>query len=178
MKFLLPWFLGISVCAVACAATTRTKPNIVFVMSDDVGYGDLGCYGATRVKTPKLDQLAREGVRFTDQHSPAAMCTPARYTFFTGQYAFRLPGMGVAAGNAPLLISPGTPTVASVLKQAGYNTALVGKVAPWARSQRVGFQRGLKTRPPRAWLRLRVFHSCHRRSRPLRLCGKSSGRGS
>ena len=102
-------------------------PNIVFILADDIGYGDLGCYGANKVKTPHLDRLAREGLRFTDAHAPASVCTPTRFAFLTGKYAWRQPGTGIAPGNATLLIAEGTPTVASVLKNAGYNTALVGK---------------------------------------------------
>ncbi len=108
-------------------AATPVKPNIVFILADDIGYGDLGCYGANQVKTPHLDQLAREGMRFTDAHATASVCTPTRYAFLTGKYAWRQPGTGIAPGNATLLIAPGTPTVASVLKQAGYRTGIVGK---------------------------------------------------
>ncbi len=116
-----------SALAASLHAAAPARPNIVFIMSDDVGYGDLGCYGANQVKTPHLDALARAGIRFTDAHSPAAVCTPTRFAFLTGKYAFRQPGTGIAAGNATLLIKPGTPTVPSVLKQAGYATGLVGK---------------------------------------------------
>ena len=108
-------------------AAAPARPNIVFIMADDIGYGDVGSYGANKVKTPHLDRLAREGLRFTDAHAPASVCTPTRFAFMTGKYAWRQPGTGIAAGNATLLIPPGTPTVASVLKQAGYRTGLVGK---------------------------------------------------
>ncbi len=114
-------------CLGALRAAPAARPNIVFIMSDDVGYGDLVCYGATKVKTPNLDRLAREGVRFTDAHAPASVCTPTRFAFLTGKYAWRVPGTGIAPGNGTLLIAPGTPTVASVLQQAGYRTGLVGK---------------------------------------------------
>jgi arylsulfatase A-like enzyme len=119
------------VCAL-CAATPHLraaapKPNIVYILTDDVGYGDVGCYGATHVKTPNIDRLAREGLRFTDAHSTASVCTPTRYAFMAGRYAWRQPGTGIAAGNAAALIKPGTVTVPSLLKQAGYATGLVGK---------------------------------------------------
>ncbi len=104
-----------------------SKPNIIYILSDDVGYGDVGCYGATHVKTPHIDRIAREGMRFTDAHATASVCTPTRYAFLTGRYAWRQPGTGIAAGNAPSLIQPGTVTVPSLLKQAGYATGLVGK---------------------------------------------------
>lgn len=103
-------------------------PNIIFILADDIGYGDLGCYGANKVKTPNLDRIAREGVRFTDAHSTAAVCTPTRYSFLTGQYAWRNPdGDHILSGVAPLSVPLGTATVASQLKQAGYATGQVGK---------------------------------------------------
>ena len=105
-----------------------SPPNIVFILGDDIGYGDFGCYGATKIKTPHIDRLAQQGVRFTDAHSPSAMCTPTRYAFMTGRYAWRQPaGASVLSGIAPLCIAPGSATVASILKQAGYATGVVGK---------------------------------------------------
>ena len=84
---------------VACQASDR--PNIVLIYADDLGYGDVGCYGATKVKTPNIDRLAREGLRLTDGHSASATCTPSRYALLTGEYAWRKPGTGVLPGNAP-----------------------------------------------------------------------------
>lgn len=109
------------------AAVPASLPNIIFILSDDVGYGDLGCYGAQKVKTPHLDRLAREGLRFTDAHSTASVCTPTRFAFMTGRYGWRQRGTGIAAGNATLLFPPGTPTTPSLLQQAGYRTGIVGK---------------------------------------------------
>jgi arylsulfatase A-like enzyme len=109
------------------AATPESRPNIIFILSDDVGYGDVGCYGAQHVKTPNIDRLAREGLRFTDAHATASVCTPTRFAFITGKYAWRVPGTGIAPGNATLLFPANTPTVASVLKHAGYRTGMVGK---------------------------------------------------
>ena len=112
----------------AGAAESAAKPNIVLIIADDVGYGDLGCYGAPEVKTPNLDRLAREGVRCTDAHAPAAVCTPTRYALLTGRYAWRSErGDHILDGDAPLAIEPGRPTIPSVLKGAGYATGLVGK---------------------------------------------------
>lgn len=105
---------------------SEEKPNILIFYVDDLGYGDLGCYGATEVKTPNVDQLAENGILFTDAHSSAATCTPSRYSLLTGNYAFRM-NAGVLPGDAPLLIPPGTPTLASKLKDAGYITGVVGK---------------------------------------------------
>jgi arylsulfatase A-like enzyme len=106
--------------------TENQKPNIVLFYVDDLGYGDLGCYGATGVTTPNVDQLAAAGVQFTDAHSSAATCTPSRYSLLTGNYAFRMKA-GILPGDAPLLIRPGTATLASKLKEVGYATAVVGK---------------------------------------------------
>jgi len=103
------------------------RPNIVIIISDDVGYGDVGCYGATRVKTPNIDRLAAQGLRFTDAHSTSATCTQSRYSLLTGEYAFRKKGTGILPGNAPLIIEPGRTTLPSLLKQAGYATGCVGK---------------------------------------------------
>ena len=112
--------------AALLAATPTT--NIVFILADDIGYGDFSCYGATTVKTPHVDQLARDGIRFTDAHATGAVCTPTRYAFITGQYAWRNPaGAAILSGEAPLAIDPTKPTTASLLKQAGYTTGLVGK---------------------------------------------------
>ncbi len=102
------------------------KPNIVILYGDDVGYGDLGCYGAKGVETPNLDYMAKNGVLFTDAHSAAATCTPSRYSLLTGNYAFRMQA-GILPGDAPLFIPPGTPTLASALQGAGYKTAVIGK---------------------------------------------------
>lgn len=78
------------------SAAAPAKPNIIYILSDDVGYGDVGCYGATHVKTPNIDRLAKEGLRFTDAHATASVCTPTRYAFLTGRYAWRQEGTGIA----------------------------------------------------------------------------------
>lgn len=119
--------------AALAAATVRSaegesRPNIVFILSDDVGYGDLGCYSAALVKTPRIDSLARDGRRFTDAHSPASMCTPTRRALLTGTYSWRQQaGSAILSGTDPLCISPGTATLPALLKQAGYATGAVGK---------------------------------------------------
>ncbi|QDU51501.1 sulfatase family protein [Gimesia panareensis] len=102
-------------------------PNVIVIMADDLGYGDLSCYGATALKTPHIDQLASEGLRFTSGYCSASTCTPTRYSFLTGTYAFRGKRTGIAPPNAPAIIKPGTETVASLLKRAGYTTAVIGK---------------------------------------------------
>jgi arylsulfatase A-like enzyme len=120
-------FLAVSCATPHTAAGEPAKPNIIYILSDDLGYGDLGCYGATKVKTPNLDRLASQGCRFTDAHATASVCTPTRYALLTGCYAWRQVGTGIAAGDQPLLIKPGTTTVPSMLRAAGYKTGLVGK---------------------------------------------------
>jgi arylsulfatase A-like enzyme len=92
--------IAVSDQASAAHAATPAKPNIVFILADDLGYGDLGCYGATAVHTPNVDRLAREGLRFTSGYSTSATCTPSRYSLLTGEYAFRQRGTGVLPGDA------------------------------------------------------------------------------
>ena len=104
-----------------------TPPNVIVIMADDLGYGDVSCYGATALKTPHIDRLASEGVRFTRGYCSASTCTPTRYSFLTGAYAFRKKGTGIAPPNSPAIIQPGTTTVASLLRDAGYRTAVIGK---------------------------------------------------
>lgn len=113
---------------VALAAATEPRPpNIVLIYGDDIGYGDFSCYGATAVQTPNVDRLAREGLKLTSAYCTAGTCTPSRYSLLTGEYAFRKPGTGVLAGDAAMIIEPGRPTLASILRDAGYTTAVVGK---------------------------------------------------
>jgi arylsulfatase A-like enzyme len=111
----------------AAAATPGARPNIVVFYADDLGYGDLSAYGATRVRTPRIDSLAASGLRFTNAHSPSATCTPSRYALLTGEYAWRRKGTAVLPGDASLVVAPGRTTLASVLKRAGYATGAVGK---------------------------------------------------
>ncbi len=119
--------LMLSVYLLTCTGFAADMPNIIFILADDIGYGDFGCYGATKVKTPNIDKLARSGLRFTDGHSAANVCTPSRYAFMTGQYAFRQPNTGIARGIEGLLIPEGHTTIAQVMKRAGYSTGVVGK---------------------------------------------------
>ena len=107
--------------------TSEKRPNVLVIMTDDVGYGDFSCYGAKRVHTPNIDRLAANGVRFTDAHACASTSTPSRYGFLTGEYPFRRPGTDVAAGNAAMVIRPEQFTLADLFKAAGYTTAAIGK---------------------------------------------------
>jgi arylsulfatase A-like enzyme len=116
-------------CTLPAAPTPAAvdRPNIVLIYADDLGYGDVGSYGATHVATPNIDRLAHEGLRFTHAHSPAATCTPSRYAMLTGEYAWRRRGTGVLPGDAPAIIDPGRTTLATLLDRAGYATGVVGK---------------------------------------------------
>ncbi|MBA6154045.1 arylsulfatase [Gelidibacter gilvus] len=103
------------------------KSNIVFIYTDDLGYGDISAYGATEISTPAIDALADEGILFNNAYATAATCTPSRYSLLTGDYAWRKKGTGVAAGDEALLIDTKRTTLPGVLKTAGYKTGIVGK---------------------------------------------------
>jgi len=109
------------------AAEAARRPNIVVIMADDLGYGDVSYSGFSAVETPHIDRLASQGCRFTSGYCSAATCTPTRFSLLTGTYAFRVKGTGIAAPNAPAIIPPGTETIASILQRAGYATAVIGK---------------------------------------------------
>jgi arylsulfatase A len=121
--------LGVIMCSFASAADE--PPNVVLIFADDLGYGDLGCYGATKVQTPNIDKLAAEGRRFTDAHSVSAVCTPSRYALLTGQYPVRASGgkgvWGPAPVTSPLIVDTEKTTIADVFKNKGYATAAFGK---------------------------------------------------
>lgn len=108
-------------------AAQPRQPNIVLIYADDLGYGDVSANGARRARTPNIDRIAREGVRFTHAHSPSATCTPSRYSLLTGEYAWRRPGTAVLPGDARLIIEPSRPTLPAMLKDRGYRTGVVGK---------------------------------------------------
>ena len=121
------WF---AILAIAMEVRGQPPPNILLILADDLGYGDVRCYNEqSKVATPHLDRLAREGMRFTDAHSPCTVCTPTRYGLITGQMPFRGRNGGtVFAGvGGPSLIAPGRFTLPGMLKDCGYATACVGK---------------------------------------------------
>lgn len=103
------------------------NPNIIIILADDLGYGDLECYGAKNVKTPHVNRLAERGIQFTNTHAAASTSTPSRYSLLTGEYAWRQPGTDVAPGNAGMIIRPERYTMADMLKSCGYATAAIGK---------------------------------------------------
>jgi len=120
----------------SCVEQKEELPNIVIIYTDDVGYGDLSCYGASSVITPNIDRLAEEGIRFINAYACASTCTPSRYALLTGEYHWRKPpgwsvgelkGVSIAPGDAGMLINRAKPGLASVLNDAGYATGVVGK---------------------------------------------------
>jgi arylsulfatase A len=124
-------FCGLSMVAQAAEAGKTNKqqlPNIIFILADDLGYGDVSCYGAEKIQTPQIDRLAKEGVLFTDGHAGASTCTPTRYGLMTGRHNWRSwLTYSALSTSAPLLIEEGRMTIASLLKSAGYSTSIVGK---------------------------------------------------
>jgi arylsulfatase A len=138
-KLLLRFTVGLICCMTATIgwpipsagdSPNRDTPNIVLILADDLGYGDVSCYNdQSKVPTPNIDRLAREGIRLTDAHSPCTVCTPTRYGLLTGQMPFRIPrGSMVFTGvGGPSLIAPGKLTLATMLHERGYATACIGK---------------------------------------------------
>jgi arylsulfatase A-like enzyme len=123
--------------AVSCKSNTQKsvvkddvenpKPNIVIIYLDDLGYGDLSCYGATELRTPNIDALANGGVKFTNGYASSATCTPSRYALLTGMYPWKNKDAKILPGDAPLLISTKQTTLPKTLAKAGYQTAIIGK---------------------------------------------------
>ena len=109
------------------AESPLAKPNIIIIYLDDLGYGDISCYGATKIKTPNIDALANNGVRFTNGYATSATSTPSRYGLLTGVYPWRNKDAKILPGSAPLLIGTEQQTLPKMLKNAGYQTAVVGK---------------------------------------------------
>lgn len=106
---------------------TGKQPNVVIIVADDLGYGDLSCYGATRIQTPGMDRIANEGLRFTQGYCTAATSTPSRYSLLTGLYPWTNKDAKILPGNAALIINTEQVTLPKVMKQAGYVTGSVGK---------------------------------------------------
>jgi arylsulfatase A len=126
--YLLSVMLLMVICCQSSIADSDKRPNVIFIMADDLGYGDFSCYGATYFKTPACDRLAKEGMRFTDAHSPSAVCTPTRYSVLTGRYSWRswLKNW-VLFEQHPLLIDTERLTMGKVFQNAGYATGCIGK---------------------------------------------------
>lgn len=132
LRLVVLGLLGFALTSCATSQNDRSglsrirPPNIVIIYADDLGYGDVGAYGATEIPTPNIDALAAAGLKFTDGYASAATCTPSRYSLLTGEYGFRSKAE-ILPGDAPALIRPGKQTIASILRERGYRTAVVGK---------------------------------------------------
>jgi arylsulfatase A-like enzyme len=128
---MIRWFLACATLLLLTAANQAAegKPNIVYVLCDDLGYGDVKCFNPDgKIPTPNFDALAKAGMRFTDAHSGSAVCTPTRYGILTGRYAWRSKlQSGVLGGLSPALIAPNRLTVPALLKKQGYHSACIGK---------------------------------------------------
>lgn len=113
----------------SCEAVLNSPPNIIFILADDMGYGDLSCLNKeSKIRTPNMDRIARDGIHFTDAHSGSAVCTPTRYGILTGRYSWRTElKEGVLWGHSPMLIEKDRMTVASLLQNHNYRTACIGK---------------------------------------------------
>ena len=128
---LLQYVGAVAVCAwvAGCGAPTSStgvvvgKPNIIYILVDDLGYGDLGCYGQTRIQTPNIDRMAAEGMRFTDHYAGSTVCAPSRCCLMTGLHT----GHAWVRANGRLPLRPEDVTVAELLKGAGYTTGIIGK---------------------------------------------------
>jgi arylsulfatase A-like enzyme len=126
MKKLVSIWMAVLLATVG-QAQQQSKPNIVLIYTDDLGYGDVSCNGFSALQTPHIDKLAKKGVRFTNAHATSATCTPSRYSLLTGNYAWRKEGTGIAPGDASLLIPTQTTSLPGMLKKAGYQNAVIGK---------------------------------------------------
>ena len=131
LRYSLPAVISLGLLAAACVpaqqqAAANKRPNVVIIYGDDVGFADVGCYGAEKIPTPNIDRLAREGLRFVDGHCSAATCTPSRFSMLTGVHGFRH-GVRILAPDAPLTIRPNMLTLPQVFRRGGYRTAVVGK---------------------------------------------------
>ncbi|MEN5197494.1 sulfatase family protein [Sphingobacterium faecium] len=124
---LLSFFVICTVYVYGQKKEKRKIPNVIFIYVDDLGYGDLSCYGAKEILTPHTDELAENGIRFTRGHSTSATCTPSRFALMTGQYPWKQTGRNILPGDAPLIVPTDQLTLPKVFKQAGYQTGIVGK---------------------------------------------------
>jgi arylsulfatase A-like enzyme len=129
VKNKIPVAVWASCALLSCVNGNKKEPlpNIIIIYADDLGYGDVSCNGATKISTPNIDKLAKHGLRFTNAHCTSATSTPSRYSLLTGEYPWRRKDTNIATGDASAIIQPGSTTLASVMKDAGYTTAVVGK---------------------------------------------------
>ena len=138
MKTAAGLLLLVSSLSGAFAGAAQQRPNVVFILADDLGYGDIGAFGQTKIRTPRLDQMAREGMRFTDHYAGSPVCGPSRASLMTGLHTGHSPIRGNprwTRGGQPVDLTEADTTVAEVLRDAGYRTAIVGK---WGLAERRG----------------------------------------
>ncbi|MFN7926845.1 MAG: sulfatase-like hydrolase/transferase [Blastocatellia bacterium] len=117
----------LSIFSLTFCGVAQSRPNVVFIYADDIGYGDVSCYSKTAPPTPNIDRLAQQGLKFTNDYAAAATCTPSRYALLTGEKAWRKEGTSILPGDAALIIEPGRKTPPEMFRRAGYKTAVVGK---------------------------------------------------
>lgn len=149
---ILAWS-GLLACSAGKSADNElVKPNIIYIMADDLGYGDLSCYGAEKIQTPNIDRLADNGIRFTDAHSPAAVSTPTRYGVLTGRHCWRgrLKKEVLWCGYTRSLIEPGRKTIGNMMQEKGYHTAHIGKWhLGWEDQEPLSYEKEYLGRGPR-----------------------------
>ena len=126
-KTYLPLLFLLLTVVISCDDTSIDRPNIIIIFADDQGYADLGCYGAVGFNTPNLDQMAKEGMRFTNFYVASPVCSPSRAALLTGSYPVRVGVPAVLSPVSPTGLDPGEITIAELLKEQGYATACVGK---------------------------------------------------
>ena len=156
MRFNLYWILLLSIfingsCQKQLSGEDA-KPNIIYIMADDLGYGDLGCYGATKIRTTNIDNLAEQGIKILDAHSPSSVCTPTRYGVLTGRYSWRgrLKKEVFWSGYDRSLIEKGRKTIGNMMKESGYETTQIGKWhLGWDDVEPVDYDKGYLGRGPR-----------------------------
>lgn len=119
----MPRFVALICVVLSVATAVAEKPNVVFILADDLGYGDLGCYGQKRIRAPNIDRLAADGLRFTDCYAGCTVCAPSRCALLTGKHM----GHAAVRGNSHTTLGPDVVTIGAMLKQAGYATGIVGK---------------------------------------------------
>ena len=111
----------------SCNQQKEEKPNIIVILADDLGYGDVSTYGSTTIHTPQIDKLANNGIKFTNGYATSATSTPSRYALMTGMYPWKNKDAKILPGDAPLIISEQQFTLPKMMKEAGYKTGAIGK---------------------------------------------------
>ncbi len=127
MKMIKKIFYCLVLLTTFTTVNAQQKPNVIFILADDLGYGDLSCYGSKVLPTPNIDKLAASGIKFTNGHATSPTCTPSRFAMMTGTYPWRQNGTGILPGDAKMIIPTDKLTLPKVFKNAGYETAIIGK---------------------------------------------------